>query len=165
MAAPGLEYRVRVFTPLARDAPRDAPLEGLARMKAARTSSPGFNEDSFAAVRVALEDTEWAPEGHVFAKKLVILVTDAGPKPPRDPNAESDITATALRNLATELGVGILAIHLRTPDGVPNHDYAARHYEELTTRLGHVFLYPVTGGRDRVRRRDPFHRLKGHDPA
>ena len=39
-AALGLEYRVRVFTPLARDAGSEAPLDGLTRMKAARVSSP-----------------------------------------------------------------------------------------------------------------------------
>ena len=147
-AAPGLEYRVRVFAPLERDAGSDAPLTALARMNVARVSSPGFNEDSFAAVRRALEKTEWTPDDHPFAKKLVLLVTDAGPKPPRDPNAETDINAAALRDMAAELGVGLIAIHLQTPDGVANHDYASAQYRELTTRGQHVYHYPVTGGRD-----------------
>ena len=147
-ASPGLEYRVRVFTPLARGAGSEVPLDGLTRMKAARVSSPGFNEDSFAAVKLALEKTDWKPGDHAFAKKLVILVTDAGPKPPGDPNAETDINATALRNIATELGVGLIAIHLQTPDGIANHEYASRQYRDLTSRHGHFFHYPVTGGRD-----------------
>ena len=147
-AAPGLEYRVRVFAPLARASGMDAPLEALARMKAARVSSPGFNEDSFAAVRVALEDMDWAPEDQVFAKKFVIMVTDAGPKPPGDRNAESNINATALRNLATEMGVAVLVIHLQTPDGIANHEYATRQYRELASFRGLTLHYPVTGGRD-----------------
>ena len=46
-AAPGLEYRVRVFAPLSREAGIDAPLNALARMKAARVSSPGFERGQF----------------------------------------------------------------------------------------------------------------------
>ena len=147
-AAQGLEYRVRTFAPLARDAGIEAPLNALARMKAARVSSTGFDEDSFAAVKHALERTEWTPDDHAFAKKFVILVTDAGPKRPGDPNAETDINAPALRAMAKELGVGLIAIHLQTPDGIANHEYAAQQYRELTSRLGHTFHYPVTGGRE-----------------
>ena len=147
-AAPGLEYRVRVFAPLARDAGMEAPLDALARMKAARVSSPGFNEDSFAAVRTALEDMDWAPDDHGFAKKLVVMVTDAGPKPPGDPNAETDVNAAALRNMAAEMGVAVLVIHLQTPSGKPNHGYATRQYRELTSFHGQTYHYPVTGGRD-----------------
>ena len=145
---PELVYRVRVFAPLLRGAGIEAPLDALAQMKAARVSSLGFNEDSFAAVKRALEETDWAPDGHGFAKKLVILVTDAGPKPPGDPNAETDINAAALREMAKELGVGLIAIHLQTPDGVANHDYAAAQYSELSARHGYTYHYPVTGGRD-----------------
>ena len=147
-AAPGLEYRVRVFAPLSREAGIDAPLNALARMKAARVSSPGFDEDSFAAVKHVLEKTDWAPDGHGFAKKLVILVTDAGPKRPGDPNAETGITAAALREMAKESGVGLIAIHLQTPDGIANHEYAAGQYRELTSRHGFVYHYPVRGGRE-----------------
>ena len=147
-AAQGLEYRVRTFAPLARDAGIETPLNALARMKAARVSSTGFDEDSFAAVKHALERTEWTPDDHAFAKKFVILVTDAGPKRPGDPNAETDINAPALRAMAKELGVGLIAIHLQTPDGIANHEYAAQQYRELTSRLGHTFHYPVTGGRE-----------------
>lgn len=147
-AAPGLEYRVRVFAPLSRGAGVDAPLNALARMKAARVSSPGFDEDSLAAIRHVLEKTDWAPDNHGFAKKLVILVTDAGPKRPGDRNAETDITPAALRDMAKELGVGMIAIHLQTPDGIANHEYAAAKYRALTSRHGFVYHYPVTGGRE-----------------
>ena len=147
-AVEGLDYRVRVFAPLDRGADADAPLGALAEMEVARVSSPGYNEDSFAAIRHALEETDWAPDGRAFVKRLVILVTDAGPKPPRDPNAESDINATVLQAMAQELGVGIIAIHLQSPDGIANHEYAAAHYRELAAGYGHVFYYPVTGGRE-----------------
>ena len=148
LAAPGLEYRVREFQPLSREAAPDAAMIALSRMQAARVSSPGFDEDSYAAVRHALEETDWAPDGNAYAKKLVVLVTDAGPKRLGDPNAESDINAIALRNMAKELGVGLISIHLRTPDGIANHDHAEEQYRELTSQLGLVFYYPVTGGRD-----------------
>ena len=147
-AVEGLDYRVRVFAPLDRGADADAPLAALAEMEVARVSSPGYNEDSFAAIRHALEETDWAPDGRAFVKRLVILVTDAGPKPPRDPNAESGINAAALQAMAQELGVGIIAIHLQSPDGIANHEYAAAHYRDLAAGYGHVFYYPVTGGRE-----------------
>ena len=147
-AVEGLDYRVRVFAPLDRGADANAPLAALAEMEVARVSSPGYNEDSFAAIRHTLEETDWAPDGRAFVKKLVILVTDAGPKPPRDPNAESDINAVALQAMAQELGVGIIAIHLQSPDGIANHEYAAAQYRELAAGYGHVFYYPVTGGRE-----------------
>jgi len=146
--SPGLEYRVRVFAGLSREAGVEASLDALAEMEAAETSSIGFNEDSLAAVKHALEEMEWRPSGRGFAKKFVILVTDAGPKRPGDPDAETDIDASALRTMAKELGVGLLAIHLQTPGGVANHDYASQQYRELTFRQGREYYYPVTGGRE-----------------
>ncbi len=147
-AVDGLGYRVRVFAPLDREAASSAPLEALAGMEVAAVSSPGYNEDSFAAVRHAIETTDWTPGGRPFVRKLVIVVTDAGPKPSGDPNAESDITAAALRAMAHEAGIGIIVIHLLSPDGIANHEYAAAQYRELAAAFGHVFYYPVTGGRD-----------------
>ena len=146
-AVAGIDYRVRVFAPLERDSAIDAPLAALADMEVATVSTPGYNEDSLAAIRHALEETDWAPAGKEFVKKLVILVTDAGPKLARDPNAETDINAAALRAMAREQNVGIVVIHLLTPDGVANHEYAASQYRDLAAALGHVFYYPVTGGR------------------
>ena len=69
-SVPELVYRVRVFAPLLRDAGIDAPLEGLVQMKASRVSSPGFNEDSLAAIRRALEKTEWAPDGQCVRQEV-----------------------------------------------------------------------------------------------
>ena len=146
-AAEGIDYRVRVFSPLDRDNAVDAPLAALSSMEVAGVSTPGYNEDSLAAIRHALEETDWAPGGVEFVKKLIILVTDAGPKIARDPNAETDINAASLQAMAREQDVGIIVIHLLTPDGVANHEYAANHYRELAAALGHVFYYPVTGGR------------------
>ncbi len=147
-AAPGLDYRVRVFKELGRGDEADAPLVALGRMEAATVSSPGYNEDSFAAIRHALEETDWAPDDRAFVRKIVILVTDAGPKASGDPNAESDITAQALREMAREAGVGIIVIHLQSPAGIANHDYAGARYRELASAYGHDFYYPVTGGRE-----------------
>ncbi len=146
-AAEGIDYRVRVFAPLERGAAIDAPLAALSSMEVARVSTPGYNEDSLAAIRHALEETDWAPDGEEFVKKLVILVTDAGPKHARDSNAETGINAAALRAMAREQNVGIIVIHLLTPDGLANHEYAASQYRDLAAALGHVFYYPVTGGR------------------
>ena len=70
------------------------------------------------------------------------------PSRPGIRNAESDITAVALREMAKEMGVGLMVIHLLTPGGIANHDYAARQYRELTSFLDYTYHYPVEGGRE-----------------
>lgn len=147
--APGLEYRTRLLSDLERrtdQSPVLAAIDVAARV--ATANSPGFNEDSLAGVEDAIDRISWEadPSDPVDAR-YVILVTDAGPKDPRDPNARSDIGPLELRRDAEGRNIAIITLHLKTPaGGEAQHAYAAERYRELS-RFGQLDLYyPIEGG-------------------
>jgi len=148
-AAPGLEYRTKTLLPLER---RNDQTEVLATIRAATNvasvDSPGFNEDSFAGVEDAVDVTDWsAGGGDPFDAKIVILITDAGPKDVRDPNARSSIGAKELQKAAEDKGVAIMTLHLKTTaGGAAQHDYAAQQYRELSRFNGNSYYYGIDGG-------------------
>lgn len=145
-AAPGLEYRTREYLPLARRDGFDAIIQALRRMEATRTNSPGFPEDSIAGVEDAVEKTNWAPDGRSFGGRYVVLVTDASPKAPGDPNARSDLDPASLQQRARELGIAIITLHLKTPSGRANHAAAESAYRALARFDDAAFYYPIEGG-------------------
>ncbi len=145
-AAPGLEYRTREYLPLARRDGFDAIIAALTEMEATRTNSPGFPEDSIAGVEDAVEKTNWAPEGRPFGGRYVVLVTDASPKAPGDPNARSDLDAVSLQARARELGIAIMTLHLKTGSGAANHPAAEAAYRQLSRFDDASFYYPIEGG-------------------
>ena len=145
---PALEYRTKIVLPLERRQDNAAVIAALDGLRAARVSSPGYNEDSFAGLRVAIDDTDWAPSGNGYAGRYVILVTDAGPKSPDSPNLlpGTENNALTLHTAAEEKGVGILTLHLQTPEGAGNHTYALDQYGPLSAFSGHEYVYKVRGG-------------------
>ncbi len=145
-AAPGLDYRTREYLPLARRDGFDAIIEALDGMEATRTNSPGFPEDSIAGVEDAIEKTNWAPDGRAFGGRYVVLVTDASPKAPGDPNARSDLDPRSLQERARELGIAIMTLHLKTPSGAANHGAAENAYRTLSRFDDATFYYPIEGG-------------------
>ncbi|TVS00312.1 MAG: VWA domain-containing protein [Rhodospirillales bacterium] len=145
-AAPGLVYRTREYLPLARRDGFDAIIQALRGMEATRTNSPGFPEDSIAGVEDAVEKTNWAPEGRSFGGRYVVLVTDASPKAPGDPNARSDLDPASLQQRARESGIAIITLHLKTPSGRANHAAAESAYRVLSRFDDAAFYYPIEGG-------------------
>lgn len=144
--APGIDYRVKEFVPLQR---RDDPapvLDGLGAMRAATVSTAAFNEDSLAAVEQAIEKSDWDQIGKPFGGKYVVLVTDAGPKRPGDPRALSNIAAGDLQARAAARGIALMTLHLKTPDGVADHDYAAAQYQALSRFNDRSYYYPIPDG-------------------
>lgn len=144
-AAPGLEYRTRTFAPLIRRDDAAQVLSALDAMDVATVSSPGFNEDAFAGIEDALS-VDWAPDGQPFGGRYIVLITDAGPKGPNDPNARTAIGAQELRTLASESGAAVLVVHLLTNAGTASHDYAATAYRALAQQESGILYYPVEGG-------------------
>ena len=146
-AVPGLGYRTQTIVPLERRDDHSVVIQGLGKTEEATVSSPGFNEDSIAGISYALHNSQWAPDGKKFGGKYLILVTDAGPKPPGDKNAESDIDAASMQIAAQEKDVAILTMHLRTPGGGSgNHKYAEDAYTLLSRYEGQTFYYPIEKG-------------------
>ena len=146
-AVPGLGYRTQTIVPLERRDDHSVVIRELGKTREATVSSPGFNEDSVAGISHALHNTQWAPNGKKFGGKYLILVTDAGPKPPGDKNAESDIDTASMQIAAQEKDVAILTMHLRTPGGGSgNHKYAEDAYTVLSRFEGQTFYYPIEKG-------------------
>ncbi|WP_232825502.1 vWA domain-containing protein [Albibacillus kandeliae] len=148
-AAPGLEYRTRTLLPLKR---RQDQSEVVATIRAAtnvaQVDSPGFNEDSFAGVEDAVYLTDWTGGTRdPFDVKVVILITDAGPKDLRDPNARSEIGAAELQAAAQDKGVAVMTLHLKTPaGGEAQHAYAEGQYRSLSRFHDGSYYYGIEGG-------------------
>lgn len=151
--APGLDYRTRTLLPLARRSDKTAVLATIrAATEVATVSSPGFNEDSLAGVEDALELTDWDAGGtDPFDSRIVILVTDAGPKDPRDPNARSPIGPKELQAAAQAKGVAMMTLHLQTRSGgEAQHAYARRQYQDLSRFHGETYYYGIKNGAPEV---------------
>ncbi|MGF6861549.1 serine/threonine-protein kinase PpkA [Rhodobacteraceae bacterium MBR-64] len=148
-AVPGLEYRTRELVPLARRDDQAPVLDAIyGARNVATANSPGFNEDSLAGVEDALDLTDWDQGGaNPFDARYIILVTDAGPKDSRDPNARSAIGPAELQRDAEGRNVVIMTLHLKTPTGgEANHAYAAGSYRALSRFREQQYYYPIDGG-------------------
>jgi serine/threonine-protein kinase PpkA len=148
-AVPGLDYRTRVLLPLERRTDQTVVLEVIQEATQVTTvSSPGFNEDSLAGVEDAIDLMDWEPDGETpFQGRYILLVTDAGPKDPRDPNARSDIGPAELQREAQDRGIVIMTLHLKSPSGgLAQHEYAEANYRQLSRFGDNTYYYPIEGG-------------------
>ncbi len=148
-AVPGLEYRTRTLLPLERRRDQSPVIATIrAATKVAVANSPGFNEDSLAGVEDAVELTRWEPAGgDPFDARIVILITDAGPKDPRDPNARSPIGPAELQRAAQDKGVAVMTLHLQTPaGGEAQHAWAEAQYRALSRFNGNSYYYGIPDG-------------------
>ena len=142
-AVPGLEYVSRVFADLTGSG--DEFLSQVAGVRAATVSSQGFNEDAYAGIERAVDSIDW---GEHFAR-YVILITDAGPRLAQDPLSTTGLGTGALRARLAEQGIAPWIIHLRTPSGERQEDYASaeREYRTLSTVEGiGAFYHSVDAG-------------------
>ncbi|MEM0935992.1 MAG: vWA domain-containing protein [Pseudomonadota bacterium] len=149
-AVPELEYRTKILVDLERRTDEAPVIQGLGEAtNVTLASSPGFNEDSFAGIEDAIDKIDWdqAKTGSdPINARYVILVTDAGPKDPRDPNARSPIGPTELQAEAEDRNIAVMTLHLKTPAGAGTHDYAAEAYRNLSRFHGRDFYFPIEGG-------------------
>jgi len=142
---PRLEYVTRMVSLPDLAEASDAILPRLSQLAEARESNEGFDEDSLAGIKLALDEVPWQQYGGRF----VILVTDAGARDAKDPRGQTQMGPEELRQLAQSEAkqVAIYAIHLKTPEGRNNHARAERQYRELT-RFGAAgeLYYPINEG-------------------
>ena len=140
---PALRYVSKVFSPLSPDTKPEETLAALDTMKAADVSSPNFYEDSFAGIKTAIDQMDWAP----FGGRYIVLITDAGSRAGNDPLGETGLGPGELNQLARQKGIATFALHLLTPAGVGDHARAKAQYQELTRFPGAGSLYyGVEGG-------------------
>ncbi len=134
--APELEYVTRTYLPLNEDGTADRFLAAIGEMEVASANSVGFNEDAMAGVAAALRDTDWAP----FGGRYVILITDAGPRPPGPDAAMGMLAVPEIQNEAERNNTVIYTMHLETPEGAFDHESASATYRQLS-RFGDVETY------------------------
>jgi serine/threonine-protein kinase PpkA len=142
---PRLEYVTRMVSLPDLAEASDAILPRLSQLAEARESNEGFEEDSLAGIKLALDEVPWQQYGGRF----VILITDAGARDAKDPRSQTQMGPEEVRQLAQSEAkqVAIYAIHLKTPEGRNNHARAERQYRELT-RFGAAgeLYYPINEG-------------------
>ena len=142
---PRLEYVTRMVSLPDLAEASDAILPRLSQLAEARESNEGFDEDSLAGIKLALDEVPWQQYGGRF----VILITDAGARDAKDPRGQTQMGPEEMRQLAQSEAkqVAIYAIHLKTPEGRTNHARAERQYRELT-RFGAAgeLYYPINEG-------------------
>ncbi|MEM7744273.1 MAG: vWA domain-containing protein [Pseudomonadota bacterium] len=130
-----IEYRTKVYLDLSPDQAPDMVRSSLAEIVEAEQSTVGYDEDSIAGILAALELPGWETagiDGGPVKQRYVVLITDASPHPPRSPNAEHTLVPSAVLQRARDRGVTLVAVHIKTPDGVLNHQIAERVYREMT---------------------------------
>ena len=145
-AAAGVDYRTKEIAPLRRDSGTDVIIQALSETGVSPVSTRGFNEDSLAGVEDAIIKSDWEQDGTPFAGRYIILVTDAGPKSPVDPNARTNISAHEIQTLAENEGIAILTLHLQTQEGAANHRYAEDQYRTLSRFDQGAYYFPVEDG-------------------
>lgn len=142
---PRLEYVTRMVSLPDLAEASDAILPRLSQLAEARESNEGFDEDSLAGIKLALDEVPWQQYGGRF----VILITDAGARDAKDPRGQTQMGPEEMRQLAQSEAkqVAIYAIHLKTPEGRNNHARAERQYREVT-RFGAAgeLYYPINEG-------------------
>ncbi|MEO9777235.1 vWA domain-containing protein [Roseibium sp.] len=140
----GLEYHVKTFLELAEDSTAEKFVEVIGTMSAATVSTEGFTEDAIGGLYEAIEETDW--DG--ITSKYVVLVTDAGPRPSvMGDNHAGAMNIEQLTALAERKRIRLLAMHLKTDAGQPDHEYARRAYTAATLRHGHPSYIPIEGGK------------------
>ena len=143
-ARPGLEYLTREFADLQSGLAAESFFARVNEVTPAEVSSQGFVEDAYAGIKRAIEDMDWGG----FDSRLIILVTDAGPRTDADPLSSTRLSTAALRQLAQDKGLAIVVMHLLTPRGEADHASAAREYRALSTYPGIGELYYGVGTGD-----------------
>ncbi|MEM6563978.1 MAG: vWA domain-containing protein [Pseudomonadota bacterium] len=148
-AVPELEYRTKLLADIERRDDQTEVVEIIGSTRVARANSPGFNEDSLAGIEDAVDQIDWlqSESGDPIDARYIILVTDAGPKDPRDPNARSAIGVQELQADAEGKNIVTMTLHLKTPTGGDaNHAYAESRYRALSTFAGREYYFPIEGG-------------------
>ncbi|MDO8607610.1 MAG: vWA domain-containing protein [Phaeospirillum sp.] len=141
-AVPGIEYLTRTFIDLHEGRDLDKFAAKAANLTATKVSSRRFSEDCFAGLIEAINKMDWSG----FGGRYIILITDAGPRPGKDPFAATGLDTAGLRQLAADKGIAIYVVHLLTPAGKNDHEYAAGQYKELAAIPQGNLYYGVQAG-------------------
>lgn len=125
---PRLEYISKIISPLRTAENRSEFEADLAEIQEARSSTHSFDEDSLAGIKTAIEDLEWGD----YNGRIILLITDAGPLDMSDPYISTAMTTREMADIATQKDIKIIILHIKTPQGTKNHEYAEETYKLLS---------------------------------
>lgn len=127
-ASPGIEYDTKVISQFKQINERAELEKSLSEVREATVSTHAFNEDSYGGVVSAIEQLDWSD----YQSRVIMLITDAGPLESGDPYASTRMGSEEVADLARAKGIKIVAVHVKTPGGDNNHNYAQNEYSALT---------------------------------
>lgn len=143
-AVPGLEYVSKMYADP--NTVKDGAdfLSKVADLKQAKVSSKVFDEDAYAGVMHAVDKVDWSQ----FGARYVVLITDAGALDGGDKLSSTGLGAEQVKIEASNPGVALYTLHLKTPSGAKNHGSAEAQYRALSTYPGTntSLYYPVNAG-------------------
>ncbi len=131
-AVPELEYTSTVVSDFVTASRRSELEQNLAKVREAKVSTHSFNEDSLAGVYNAIESLSWEQ----YDSRIILLVTDAGPLPSDDRYRSVAMEPQEMADFAAQKGIWIVVVHIKTPAGAKNHEYAEQAYRTLSMKNG-----------------------------
>jgi serine/threonine-protein kinase PpkA len=145
-ATPNLGYVSKVVSDFTTAKSRSTLESQLAQVEQATVSSHDFNEDSLAGVFKAVDSLNW----NNYDSRLILLVTDAGPLESSDPYKSVRMGVEEMNDFARAKDIWITVVHIKTPKGAKNHDYAEDAYRKLSRRADQQ-SYIVANANDQVK--------------
>lgn len=143
-AVAGLEYVSKMYADP--NSVKDGAdfMSKVADLKQAKVSSSSFDEDAYAGVMHAVDQVDWSQ----FGARYVVLISDAGAIEGDNKLSKTGLSAEQVRIEASNPGVAIYSLHLKTKAGLNNHGKAEAQYQALSTYPGTntSLYYPVDAG-------------------
>ena len=127
-ASPGIEYTTKIISQFKQIKQRAEFEKALSEVQEATVSTHSFNEDSYAGIMTAVEKLDWSN----YQSRVIMLITDAGPLETSDQYASTRMGSEEIADLARAKGIKVVAVHVKTPGGGSNHNYAQKEYTTLT---------------------------------
>lgn len=143
-AVPGLEYVSKMYADPNTVTDGADFMAKVADLKQAKVSSSTFDEDAYAGVMHAVDKVDWSQ----FGARYVVLITDAGAIDGTDKLSGTGLGAEQVKIEASNPGVALYTLHLKTPSGMKNHSSAEAQYRALSNYPGTStsLYYPVNAG-------------------
>lgn len=127
-ASPGIEYSTKIISQF-KQIDQRADLEtALSEVSEATVSTHAFNEDAYGGLITAIDQLDWSN----YQSRIIMLITDAGPLESTDQYATTRMGSEEVSDLARAKGIKIVSVHIKTPTGTKNHNYAINEYNLLT---------------------------------
>lgn len=136
---PNIEYAHKTFLKLDEQSTAERFTQEIAKMKASKIPTPGFDEDSVGGLVEAIQGADWRP----FNARFVVLITDAGPRSPETGHVRSPMLPDQVNTFLLEQSIRPLVLHLKTPEGKSDHAYAERAYTALARQTDGSTYFPI----------------------